>query len=134
MDIKETPEDFLKQRLNVSVMNSRELNDYIGRFSKSGAVKALNNLRVDFHHKLAFPLQNFIIVLVGLPFVMMLKSRKGVAITSIGVGILIGFFYYISDAVFLALGKGGLFPPLIAAWATPFLFAAIALIVIEKKF
>ncbi len=134
MDIKEAPQDFLTQRLNVSSMNLRELKNYIHRFANSGATKALENFRVDFHHKIAYPLENFVIVLIGLPFVMMLKSRKGTTITSIGLGLLIGFFYHILDALSLAFGKGGLFPPIVAAWATPLLFVAIALIIIERNF
>jgi len=57
MDIKETPKDFMRQRLNVSSMNIKQLNAYIHRFKHSGAKKALNNLRVDMHQKIAFPIE-----------------------------------------------------------------------------
>ncbi|OGX07365.1 MAG: hypothetical protein A2Z88_03770, partial [Omnitrophica WOR_2 bacterium GWA2_47_8] len=39
MDIKESPQDFMRQRLNVSSMNIQQLKDYISKFSNSGAVK-----------------------------------------------------------------------------------------------
>lgn len=134
MDIKETPEDFLKQRLNVTSMNIRQLQSYINRFSKSGAVKALNNLRVDLHQKIAYPFGNFVIVLVGLPFVLMIRNRKGGAFVSIGLALVLGFLYYVANAVSLAFGKSGLFPPVISAWATPVLFTVIALTVIKNDF
>ena len=134
MDIKETPEDFLRQRLNVSAMDVRELKNYIHRFANSGASKALNNLRVDFHHKITSPLRNFVIVFTGLPFVLMLKNRKGMTFTSIGIAIMVGFLYYVVEAVSLAFGKEGLLTPLFSAWLTPLLFSGIALAFIKSKF
>ena len=134
MDIKETPEDFLKQRLNVTAMNIRQLQEYIHRFSNSGAVKALNNLRVDLHQKIAFPFSNMVIVLVGLPLALMTQRRKALTFTSFGIAVLIGFLFYVFNAVGLAFGKGGLFPPMLAAWLAPLLFLGIALYLIKTKF
>ena len=134
MDIKETPDDFMKQRLNVDSMNTQQLSSYIARFSNSGATKALNNLRVDLHQKIAYPIGNFVIVLVGIPFALMVKSRKGLTFTSLGMAVTIGFLYYVVNAVMLAFGKGGLFPPILSAWAAPLIFTGIALVVIENNF
>jgi len=134
MDIKESPDDFLRQRLNVNSMNIRQLKNYIDRFSKSGAAKALNNMRVDLHQKIAYPFGNFVIVLIGLPFAMMIRGRKGSAFAAIGVALVLGFLYYVANAVALALGKGGLFPPILSAWAAPLLFTIAALIIIETDF
>lgn len=134
MDIKESPEDFLKQRLNVSSMNIQQLRDYIERFSRSGAVRALNNMRVDLHQKIAYPFGNFVIVLIGLPFALMIRNRKGGIFLSIGIALILGFLYYVSNAVSLAFGKSGLFPPIVSAWATPLLFTVIALTIIETDF
>jgi len=134
MDIKETPEDFLKQRLSVESMNIKDLSSYISKFSESGAVRALNNLRVDFHQKIAYPFGSFVIILVGLPFAMMIKGRRRSTFASVGIALGIGFLYYVLNAVCLALGKGGLFPPLLAAWASPLLFSGIAFLLIESNF
>ena len=131
MDIKETPEDFLKQRLNVTSMNIRQLKSYIDRFSKSGAIKALNNMRVDLHQKIAYPFGNFVIILIGLPFALMIRNRKGGTFISLGLAIILGFLYYVANAVSLAFGKSGLLPPILSAWAAPLLFTVMALIVIE---
>ncbi len=134
MDIKETPTDFLKQQLNVTSMNIKQLKSYIDRFANSGATKALNNLRVDFHQKIAYPIGNFVIVLAGLPFALMIRSRKGTTFTSLGIAMLIGFLYYVANAVCLAFGKGGLFPPILSAWMIPVIFTGIAISVIEYNF
>jgi lipopolysaccharide export system permease protein len=134
MDIKETPQDFLKQRLQVNAMNMRQLHNYIHRFSTSGASRAINNLKVDFHQKMAYPAGNLVIVLVGLPFALMMGRRKAVTFTSIGIAISIGFLYYVFNAVGLALGKGGAVPPMLSAWLAPLLFLTVAAVLIKKQF
>jgi lipopolysaccharide export system permease protein len=135
MDIKETPKDFLRQRMDISSMNLRQLRGYIKRFSGSGAVKTLNNLRVDMHQKITFPLRNFIIVLIGLPFALMsVGKRRAMTFTSIAIALVIGFLYYVSDAVGLALAKGETLLPWEGAWITPILFTLMALFVIFRNF
>ena len=135
MDIKETPNDFLKQRVDIASMNLRQLHGYIKRFSGSGAVKTINNLRVDLHQKITFPLRNFIIVLIGLPFALMsVGKRKAMTFTSIAIALVIGFLYYVSDAVGLALSKGGALLPWEGAWLTPILFTLVGLFIIFRNF
>lgn len=134
MDIKETPQDFLRQRLNVNSMNIRQLYEYINRFSKSGAQKALNNLRVDLHEKIAYPFGNFIILLVGLPLALMTQRRKALTFTSLGLAVAIGFMFYVTNAVGLALGKGGLLTPIASAWLAPLAFLLLASYLIKSRF
>lgn len=134
MDIKESPQDFLKQRTEVSAMNIRQLSGYIQRFSTSGASKAINNLKVDLHHKFAFPVSNLVIMLLGLPFALMTGRRKAVTFTSIGIAVGIGFLYYVLNAVGLALGKGGALPPIVAAWLAPAVFLVAAWALIKRLF
>ncbi len=135
MDIKETPKDFLRQRMDISSMNLRQLHGYIKRFSGSGARKTLNDLRVDLHEKITFPLRNFVIVLIGLPFALMsVGKRRAMTFTSIAIALVIGFLYYVSDAVGLALAKGGALLPWEGAWLTPILFTLLALFIIFRNF
>ncbi len=134
MDIQETPDDFLNQRINVSSMNIKQLNQYIQKFSTSGATRALDSLRVDMHQKIAYPFGSFIIVLVGLPFALMVKNRKGATVATLGIAIVIGFLYYVTNAISLAFGKGGLIPPFFCAWLAPFIFTVIAFTLIKLDF
>jgi lipopolysaccharide export system permease protein len=134
MDIKETPHDFLRQRLNVTAMNIRQLNEYIQRFSGSGAIKTVNSLRVDFYQKIALPFKTLLIVLVGLPFALSSSGkRKASTFTAIGIALMIGFSYYILDAVGLALGKGGALPTWICAFIAPLTFLIIGITAINTK-
>lgn len=134
MDIKETPQDLLRQRLNISAMNIKQLTGYIQRFSGSGAVKTITNLEVDLHQKIAFPFRTLLIVLVGLPFALLSGRRKALTFTAIGIAVAISFLYYVLDAIGLALGKGGAVHPIIAAWLAPFIFFLLAVFSIKKNF
>jgi len=134
MDIKETPNDFLRQRINVNSMNIKELGQYIHRFSNSGARRALNNLKVDYHQKIAYPFGNFVVILLGLPFVLLVKNRKGMTFVSFGTAVGIAFFFYVSNSVAIAFGKGAILPPILAAWAVPIIFVGVAITIIEYNF
>jgi len=104
-------------------------------FSGSGAVKTINNLRVDMHQKITFPLRNFIIVLVGLPFALMsVGKRRAMTFTAIAIALVIGFLYYVCDAVGLALAKGQGLLPWEGAWITPIVFTLMALFIIFRNF
>jgi len=87
------------------------------------------------HQKITFPLRNFVIVLIGLPFALMsVGKRKAMTFTSIAIALVIGFLYYVSDAVGLALAKGGALLPWEGAWMTPITFTLMAIFIILKNF
>ena len=134
LDIKETPEDLLKQRTNISAMNIRQLQEYIGKFKSSGAVAALNSLKVDLHQKIAYPFACIVIIFVGLPFALVTGKRKGLTFASVGIALMIGFLFYVVNAVGLALGKGGALPPIASAWFAPFLFLAAGILIVRRLF
>lgn len=134
MDINESPEDLLKQRNSVSSMNIRELKIYIKRFKGSGAIAALNGLKVDLHQKIAYPFACIVIVFAGLPFALATGKRKGLTFASVGIALVIGFLYYVVNAVGLALGKGGMLSPILAAWFAPALFVAAGIYAARKLF
>ena len=134
VDIKESPSDILKQKSTVSTMNIQELRAYIKRFKGSGATPVLNSLKVDLHQKIAYPFACIIIILVGLPFALVTGKRKGLSFASVGIALLIGFFFFVVNSVGLALGKGGALPPLAAAWFAPILFLAAGAWITKKLF
>lgn len=134
MDIKESPKDFLRQNLNVNSMNSRQLHQYIKRFSKSGALRAINNLKVDLNQKIAKPFSTIVIVLAGLPLALVAGRRKAQTFTSMGIAIGLAFLYAIFNAIGIALGKGGLLWPVVCTWLAPASFAILAGYLIRKKF
>ncbi len=113
MDISETPHDFLKQMLRPDFMNISQLDDYIWRLSKSGATTAIRNLKVDLYQRFAFPLTSIMIILLGIPFSVIMK-RRATGLSSVGLSIMVGFLYYVLNAISIALGKTGMLMPALA--------------------
>ena len=114
MTVPETPRDFLRQRQRTELMTISELDDYIWKLSKSGASTVIRNLKVDLYQRFTSPFINVIIILLGIPFSLIMR-RKATGLSSIGLSIMMGFLYFILDAVSIALGKGGILTPLLAA-------------------
>ena len=113
MDIPETPYDFLHQMLHPDFMTISQLKDYMWRLSKSGATTVIRNLKVDLYQRFASPFTSIIIILLGIPFSMMMKKRAS-GMSSVGLSIMVGFLYYVLNAVSVALGKAGILIPALA--------------------
>lgn len=112
--IPESPQEFLTQKQHPDVMTISQLNDYIWKLSRSGATTVVRNLKVDLYQRYTSPLINLIMILLAVPFSFRLKKRA-TGLSSLGVSIIIAFLYYVLNAVSIALGKGGILPPVISA-------------------
>lgn len=131
INIPEKPEDFLKERARPELMSLLELNSYIWKLSQSNVPQVIRNLKVDLYHKILFPFTTLVLVLIGIPFTFMTKKKVAV-IASFGISLMIGFLYYAIDAISVALGKGGVLPPAIAASFSYILFSLIGFRLIKK--
>jgi lipopolysaccharide export system permease protein len=126
----ETPEDLLKYELQTGYMSYKSLKNYIDRLSGQNP-KMLNSLKTELYFKGALPFVSIIIMLIGIPFA--LTTSRGGAMAGIGISITIGLLYYGSIYFVLAMGKGGLLPPIVAAHISNMLFFIIALILIKRS-
>lgn len=115
MAIPEGPKDFLNQRQRSEFMTINELDEYIWKLSKSGATGIIRSLKTDYYQRFAWPFSSLIIIMLGIPFSLMIKKRA-TGLSSIGISIMVGFLYYILDAVCVALGKKGTLSPYLAAY------------------
>jgi len=113
-DIPEKPRDFLTQRQRPDFMDIAQLEDYMWKLSKSGASTAIRSLSVDLYQRFTSWLTSIIIILLGIPFAFKIKKRAA-GLSSIGLAMMVGFFYYVLNAICVALGKGGILPPILAA-------------------
>jgi len=131
MTIPETPRDFMSLRQKPELMSIREMENYIWRLSKSGANTVVRNLKVDLYQRFTSPFTSLIIILLGLPFSLMVRKRA-TGLSSLGVSIIVGFLYYILNAVCLALGKYGLLAPFLAASLSHIMVLSFSLYLISK--
>jgi lipopolysaccharide export system permease protein len=114
MAIPETPREFLSQRQRPDIMTISQIEDYIWKLSKSGATTVIRNLKVDLYQRFTSPFTCFIMILIGIPFSLMMKKRA-TGMSSLGLSIMVGFLYYVVNAVSIALGKAGVLAPIISA-------------------
>jgi lipopolysaccharide export LptBFGC system permease protein LptF len=121
----EQPDYFKTGQPVADMMTVEQLWRYVHELSNTGA--NVIPLQVDLHKKLAFPLVTFVMTLLAVPFGVS-TGRRG-TLYGIGLGITIALTYWIVISAFVAIGKGGLLPPVLAGWAPNILVASAALYV-----
>jgi lipopolysaccharide export system permease protein len=105
------------------VMNYVELREYVRRLNDAG--HKVGKYLVDLYSKIAFPFAHPIMALVGIPFA--LQSPRGGRVIGIAVCLALGLSYFIVHEAAVALARGEVLPPLVAAWAANLLFATLGL-------
>jgi lipopolysaccharide export system permease protein len=113
MTIPETPEELLAQRQRPDFMTINQLDNYIWKLSKSGATSVIRSLNIDLYKRFIEPFTSIIIILLGIPFSFMIRKR-GTGASSLGVSIMLGFLYYVLNAICIALGKAGILAPILS--------------------
>jgi lipopolysaccharide export system permease protein len=126
--IQEGPEDFAKESRNPDEMNFLELRSYIERLRASGARVA--NYLVDLHLKLAFPIVNFIVVVIGSSLATRLRMQS--AAIGFGLSVAISFVYYAFMRTGQALGHNGAVSPYVAAWMGDVAFGIVAAVMLYR--
>ena len=116
--IRERPEDFARETRNPDEMSYAELRNYVERLRASWA-RVAGHL-VDLHLKLALPLVNLIVIMIGASVATRLRSQS----TALGFGlsIAIAIAYYAFVRMGQAFGHNGALPPYLAAWSGNLVF------------
>ncbi|MEE9542979.1 MAG: LPS export ABC transporter permease LptG [Thermodesulfobacteriota bacterium] len=117
-----SPDDFSSLETSHENMNFLELRRYISTLRQEG----YNTTRyiVDMYGKLTFPMVNFLMILIGIPFALKEGRRNSIA-DGVAMSIAIGFSFWVIFEVARSLGHSGVIPPIVAASFTNVLFLAI---------
>lgn len=131
-DIPLVPDDFSTTLTgNSETMTFREIRNYIGRFQQEEVSFA--RLLTDYYGRVAFPFVTVIMVLVGVALGL---RRSGVRGGSMAVGIgqafIVGFCYWTTHSIAIALGRGGALAPMLAGWMANILFGSFGLYLLLK--
>ncbi len=132
MTIPETPQDFLTQRQSPGYMNISQLDFYIRKLSGSGATSVIRNLTIDLYSRFSTCIAPLAIILLGVPFSLMMRKRA-TGLSSLGIAIMVGFLYYVVNAVSIAMGKAGILPPLLAVSLSHLLALATSVYLIKTQ-
>lgn len=126
------PEDFSTSLTgDTETMTFRDIRNYVGRFQYAGF--SFTRLLTDYYGRLAFPLVTVIMVIVGIALSL---RRSGVRGGSMAIGIgqafVIGFCYWTTHSIAIALGRGGVLAPMLAGWMANLLFLSFGLYLLLK--
>ncbi|MEK6646286.1 MAG: LptF/LptG family permease [Candidatus Firestonebacteria bacterium] len=124
--IYEKPEDFCTISKKPEELTMIQLLERIKKLKGSG--KTFKEELANLFLKTSFPFANFILVLLGIPLALWTGSRGGL-ILSFALSIAIGFAYWGSIAIGLALGKSTM-NPLLSTWMGNIVFGALGLILL----
>lgn len=127
-DLEERPEDFAKREIEPDEMNFFELLRYVNKVRESGG--RVQKYLVEVHMKLAFPLTNIIVTLIGIS--LSTRVRRGTLALGIGLSLLISFAYYGFLKTGQALGHSGALPPVVAAWMGNIFFGALGIYLVMR--
>ena len=108
VDLPEKPDDFKVVQKNTDSMGYSELKRYIGKLQSEGY--DATQYVVDLHGKIAFPLVSIILTVIGISFSLRSERSGGIA-QGIGIGLFIGFSYWLVFAFGMSLGRSGALPP-----------------------
>jgi lipopolysaccharide export system permease protein len=123
IDLPEKPNDFKIMQKDAEKMGFFDLKKYVKKIQSEGydATRYL----VDLHGKLAFPFVTLILVIIGISFSLR-SERHGGVMQSLGIGIIVGFSYWIVHAFSMSLGRSGLLPAILSAWIANIIFVTAA--------
>jgi len=128
----EPPKELISKGTNYEFMSFKNLSSYIDNF-KNTSPDIIRRLRVDLHQKVSFPFMNLVLILIGAASSLKIKHRgKKSALMGMGMSVVIGFLYYALMATSIALGKGGILPPIASAHLANIIFGAIGLALIKN--
>ncbi|MCP4727704.1 MAG: YjgP/YjgQ family permease [bacterium] len=130
-DFNFIPEDLFNVDIDPRNMNLVELEQYMQKLQIMG--NPFEEFIVTYHHKIAFPFVNLIVVLLGLPLAT--KKWGGGAAIGFGLCLFITFMYFMIMTFSEAFGIKGTLHPIAAAWFSNFLFGSLSLylLVTAKK-
>jgi lipopolysaccharide export system permease protein len=122
MSLPESFEDLLEFRREPEELSYLTLRNWINELLRKGI--DASHLLVDLHMKLAVPFASFALALVGIPISARVRRHPSLAAT-FGLGMVVGFGYWVVLALGNSLGQSGVLSPVVAAWAANTFFALI---------
>jgi lipopolysaccharide export system permease protein len=126
------PDDFTTWLAGDSeLMTFHDIRAYSRRRQQHGSQTA--RLTTDYYSRIAFPFVTIIMVLVGIALSLRRSGTRGGGMAiGIGQALAVGFCYWTTHSIAIALGRGGVLTPFIAAWMANILFMSFGLYLMFK--
>ena len=126
------PDDFTTWLAGDSeLMTFHDIRAYSRRRQQQGTQAA--RLKTDYYSRIAFPFVTIVMVLVGIALSLRRSgSRGGSMAMGIGQALAVGFCFWTTHSIAIALGRGGALTPLLAAWIGNIVFMSFGLYLMFK--
>ena len=113
------------------LMTFHDIRAYSRRRQQQGTQAA--RLKTDYYSRIAFPFVTIVMVLVGIALSLRRSgSRGGSMAMGIGQALAVGFCFWTTHSIAIALGRGGALTPLLAAWMGNIVFLSFGLYLMFK--
>jgi lipopolysaccharide export system permease protein len=122
LTLTDPPSDFASRRQKTKELGYTQLRNRIAVLRAKGL--QADAFIVDLHAKLALPFSGLVTVLVGFPLAVR-SGGKGGAASNVMAGLAVGFAYWVTMGIALAIGRSGGLPPVVAAWSANILFGTL---------
>lgn len=118
------PEDFAHWlSVDPETMTLADIRQFVDRLGRDGI--GFSGLQTDYHGRVAFPFVTIIMVLVGMALSLRRSGvRGGSMAVGIGQALLVGFCYWVTHSLAIALGRSGVLDPALAGWMANLVFLA----------
>lgn len=126
------PDDFTTWLAGDSeLMTFHDIRAYSRRRQQQGSQTA--RLQTDYYSRIAFPFVTVVMVLVGIAMSLRRSGIRGGSMAmGIGQALAIGFCYWTTHSIAIALGRGGALTPLVASLMANVLFLSYGLYLMFK--
>lgn len=120
--LSQTPEDFSTwAKVESEEMTLPALRAYVERLRRDGY--SFSRMLTDYYGRVAFPFVCLVMALVGIALSLRRAGTRGSGMAvGIGQALVIGFLYWTTHSVSIALGRSGVMVPALAGWMANALF------------
>jgi len=131
LDFLKTPDDFLQLEIKEEHLQYPQLLEYVNGLANSGIDPG--RYAVDLAARASVPFVIVVMALLGIPFGLG-EARRGGWGMAVGMSLVLGLAYWIIHSLAVSLGRGGVLPAWVAAWAANGIFLTIgAALLIQKR-
>jgi LPS export ABC transporter permease LptG len=120
-----TPEQLNRVEVNATLKSFNELRDLCKREPENPRYSVM------FHSRVAYPLTNFVLLFLGIPFVIGFERMSRNIFLRVGISVLICCAFYVLSYVCANLGNVGILHPILAAWLPIVMFGSLGLLLFD---
>jgi lipopolysaccharide export system permease protein len=122
LEMSQTPEDFNAWvSAESEEMTLRKIQSHVNRLREDGY--SFSRLLTDYYGRVAFPFVNVVMALVGIALSLRQSGVRGSGMAlGIGLALIVGFMYWTTHSVAIALGRSEVLTPMLAGWMANLVF------------